>query len=86
MLAVAAHAQRHTALKQRPLRCVVINCFQPADHATIARMLHDDGHLAQFFEDALRRQQLKLDFRLSTRLHGNCRAGIGQNWPLGFQR
>jgi len=27
-------------------------------------MLHDDGHLAQFFENTLRRQQLKFDFRL----------------------
>ncbi len=48
MLAAASHAQRHAALKQRPLRCVVINCLQPADHAAIARMLHDDGDLAQF--------------------------------------
>jgi hypothetical protein len=86
MLAAASHAQRHAALKQRPLGCVVINCLQPADHAAIARMLHDDGDLAQFFEDSLRRQQLKFDFRLFTRSYSNCCASrIGHDWLLGVQ-
>ena len=58
-------------LEKQPLRRVVIDRFQPAEDAPVARMLHDDGHLAQFFENPLRRQQLKFDLRLFARSHGN---------------
>ena len=43
---------------EQPLRRVVIHRFQPANRAAAARMLHDDGHLAQPFEGPMRREQL----------------------------
>ena len=72
VFAAASHAQRHAMLEQQPLRRIVIHRFQPAKRAAVARMLHDDRHLAQFFEGALRREQLKFDFRLFGRSHGNA--------------
>ena len=63
-------------LEQQVLRRVIIHGFQPAKRAAVARVLHDDRHLAQSFEGSLRRKQLKFDFRLFARLHGNSRAGI----------
>ena len=50
VFAAASHPQRHAMLEEQPLRRVVIHRFQPAKRAPVARMLHDDGHLAQSFE------------------------------------
>ena len=72
-------------LEEQPLRRVVINRFQPVKRAPVARMLHDDGRLAQFFEGPMRRKQLKFDFRLFTRSHG-CPAGITHDWLPRVQR
>ncbi len=73
-------------LEEQPLRRVVIDRFQPAKRAPVARMLHNNGHLAQFFEGSFRCKQLKLDFRLFTRSHGNCGAGILHDWLPRVQR
>ena len=59
----------------QPLRRVVIRRFQPVKRAPIARVLHDDGNLAQFFESSLRREQLKFEFSLFTGAHRNGGAG-----------
>ena len=58
-------------LEQQPLGRVVIHGFEPAKRAPVARMLHDDGHLAQSSKRSFRRKQLELDFRLLTRPHGD---------------
>ena len=62
--------------EQQLLQRVIIYGFQPAKRAPVARVLHDDRHVAQVFEGSLRRKQLEFDFRLRTRLHGNSGAGI----------
>jgi hypothetical protein len=49
-------------------------------------LLHDNRRLAQFFEDALRRQQLELDFRLFARSHGNGGARVTHDWLPRVQR
>ncbi|MDH2386744.1 hypothetical protein [Bradyrhizobium sp. CER78] len=66
-------------LKQQALGRVVIDCFQPVKGAAIARMLHDAGCLAQFFEASLRRKELEFDFRLIAMPDGNGIARIGHD-------
>ena len=73
-------------LEEQPLRRIVVYRFQPVKRAPVARMLHDDGHLAQLFEGSLRRKQLEFDFCLFTRSHGNSGAGIAHDWLPHVQR